>query len=692
MPSAHEAEHQRSEQPRRLRIDTFNHFAIRYGERTVVVNGRKARALLGYLALNETGEETRERLVGLLWSETEEARARASLRQALYEIREAFQAVGFDKFDADKHTARIDPSILEVDLWDVLNGAKRGEAHPILLDTDRATESLLRELESVDASFRSWLLAKRQSLHGRLVAHLEDALRSQTSDVERIARALANLDPTHEEAARALIRARTAAGDMGGALSIYRTLWDLLDEEYEVEPSKETQELIASVKLGQVPAVPPSAGGHILSIMGPGSEVVASTAAPALLVRQSPAKLVVSMGAFDFAGPATQPRHLIDGFRRELIAYLVRFREWVVRDRSPNPGQSLPARSDLAEFAIEASAFEAGHAVRVVLTLRDVATSDFLWSESLTVSVDNWFQTQQLVVRRLASALNVHVSTERLVQLSHRPATALKAYDAWLLGQATFLSFDPKSWDRAADLFREVIRDMPDFAPAYSSLAQLHNSNHIVMPGIFRDAQRTEQALAYAREAARLDPVDSRSQLCLGWSHAMSKQYEQAMIYIPLAYELNDNDPWTMVSAANCFAFCGVFDRAREIAESALQLPLAPSPLQWAYHVAIRFMESDYAGCLAAAELAGDVNPNVPGYRAAALFHIGQREAARRALQHFFQVVRRRWVGAEPASEADITRWFLHMFPIRRLEDWTRLRDGLAGAGAPVARLNHHQW
>jgi len=54
------------------------------------------------------------------------------------------------------------------------------------------------------------------------------------------------------------------------------------------------------------------------------------------------------------------------------------------------------------------------------------------------------------------------------------------------------------------------------FAPAYSSLAQLNNSYHIVKPGTARDADRTMQALAYAHEAVRLGPLDSRSQLCLG--------------------------------------------------------------------------------------------------------------------------------------------------------------------------------
>ena len=150
MANIHGTEPARQGEPPRLRIETFGHFAIRYGDSDVVLSGRKARALLGYLVLAESGEETRERLVGLLWSETEEAKARASLRQTLYEIREAFQAVGFDKFDADKHATRIDRDMVDVDLWDVMASARRGEPHPILLDRDRVTDSLLRELEGVD--------------------------------------------------------------------------------------------------------------------------------------------------------------------------------------------------------------------------------------------------------------------------------------------------------------------------------------------------------------------------------------------------------------------------------------------------------------------------------------------------------------------------------------------------------------
>jgi DNA-binding SARP family transcriptional activator/TolB-like protein len=680
-----------------LSLATLGRLSVAVGQREIAGLQRKSRTLLGYLALSEAGEETRERLVGLLWSETPEDKARASLRQVLHELRTTMDAAGFDGLSSDKLAIRLDRSRITVDLGAILAEAEAGRAHPLLQQSQRPFERLLDEFETIDPAFRVWLLAKRQTLGNRVMRLLETAMRQegrQPADREALARALQNLDPTHEEAARVLIHARANAGDIGGALGVYKALWDLLDSEYDVEPSKETQELIAAIKLGQ------SVTGPTFRTDVPG---VASGAATAIALPEPTtanpskgrqwSKLMLAVASFDGSAARPEHRYLVDGFRRELVACLVRFREWMVRDVTFGAAPTAePQRSDGAEYAVEASAHDAGDALRLIITLRDLATNSYLWSERLNVSVANWFEAQQLVVRRITTALNVHLSAERMVTIAHRPPSDMKAYDLWLLGQATFLSFDPRNWDRARSLFHQVTGQMPDFAPAYSSLAQMNNSDHIVKPGVFRDASRTAEALAHAREAARLDPIDSRSQLCLGWSHAMAKRYEQAMVYIPLAYELNENDPWTLVSSALCFAFCGQYEYAREIAEHALRLPLAPSPLQWAYHQAIRFMCGDYSGVIQAAEAGGDVTPSAPGYKVSALFHLGDPERAAAELQRFIDVIRARWVGQEPPSDANIIRWFLTMFPIKSAEDWQRLRDGMAGAGAPVEGLAHDEW
>jgi hypothetical protein len=112
--------------------------------------------------------------------------------------------------------------------------------------------------------------------------------------------------------------------------------------------------------------------------------------------------------------------------------------------------------------------------------------------------------------------------------------------------------------------------------------------------------------------------------------------------------------------------------------------------VQWSYHACIRFLCSDYKGCVEATIASGYFG-YAPGFSASALSHLGERSAAAVELRRFFELVRGRWVGNEPPSDANITRWFLYIAPIKRPEDWQRLRDGLAGAGAPVEHLSYDQ-
>jgi adenylate cyclase len=242
----------------RLSVQTIGRLSFCVGGREAGPVVRKSRALLGYLAMSETGEESRDRLVGLLWSEGEDKKARASLRQSLYEIRAAFDAAGFDGLSADRNRVTLDRSRIDVDLWTIFDEAAAGVPHAILLQYERPMDRLLDEFDAIDPAFRDWLLARRQFLGDRLTRLLETASRDSNkslADREALARALLNLDSTHEEAVRLLIRARNEAGDVGGALRVYKTLWDHLDADYDVEPTTETQELIAGIKLGQPAAV-----------------------------------------------------------------------------------------------------------------------------------------------------------------------------------------------------------------------------------------------------------------------------------------------------------------------------------------------------------------------------------------------------------------------------------------------------
>jgi DNA-binding SARP family transcriptional activator len=669
--------------------------AIALAGRDLKIRSRKSRAILAYIALSENLRETRERLAGLFWSEFEEDKARASLRQTLRELRVVFAETGFLGFHTEKLAIEFEPSTVDVDLWSVLREAEAGRAHPLLLDRPRLADGLLDGFDDLDPSFSVWLLPKRQTLHDRLLRALEDALRDEAVDARargRLAEAIINLDPTHEEACRYLMRAKTVAGDIGGALRVYKALWDRLDAEYDTEPSGETQRLVADIKTGTVErAAAPSPPALKGSTAGD-QDLSAFTTGPVTVGPKLPAKIELCVEEFSMRGVEPGNAHLVDGFRRQLTACLIRFREWYVTDRSSRPsvGGIRPAVS--ASYAIEVTAYQSHTSLHLVLTLKEVGTNLYIWSDRLGLALENWFEAQQRVVRRVTMALNVELSTERLLRLAGQPGVTLEIYDRWLRGQSMIATFGSATRNEAADIFAGIIREASNFSPAYSSLAQINNANHIAFPGLFRNQAIERTSLDLARMAVQLDPMDSRAHLCLAWALIMAKQYSQAEAPIRSACELNENDPWTVISSALVLAFCAHFDRAGDLARQALDLSLSPSRAHWGYVATLRFLCGDYQGCVEAASLAGDVPGGRSGWVAAALFHLGHRKEAAEEAQRFLARIRANWFGVSSPTDETIMQWFLHAYPIRRLKDWERLRDGLAGAGVPVGSMNHHTW
>lgn len=667
---------------RRLDIAAVGKFALSVGGTPLRIVSRKANALIGYLAINETPEESRERLVGLLWSETPEENARASLRQILHEIRGAFQAFGFEGLRTEKRLIALDRDRMSVDLHEIVGMTNARQVHPRFAEVPRLPENLLAEFEDVDPAFRIWLLAKRQALQDRLIQNLEAGLRASpdiSQGQEEIAQAIMSLDPTHEEACRAVIRARTKRGDFGGALRLYKSLWDLLDEEFDVEPSLETQSLIVEVRRQSAPAAEAAAipAGNVAVLERP--------TPPPLPVRD----LVLSIGAFDASATTPDQRYIVSGFRHELVASLVRFREWRVRD---DPQTAAPVGQDALEYRIDASAMTTPSDIRLILTLRETHTGVYVWSDHYRITLSNWFEAQQAIVRRIAVGLNIHLSASRLSRLSDGPGIAPHIFDRWLRAQEMINKFSPRVWAQAADIFRATISDTPNFSPAYSSLVQMNNSVHFVHPGIFRVRDRERETMELARQAIQLDPIDSRAQLAAGWAYALAGNFSNADMHVSLAIELNENDPWTMVSTALFHSFTAKVGKARDLLSNVARLVVNPAPIHWVYASTAFYLCGDYSACVEASRQSGDAVWSNVAWRAAAQAQLGLIPEARAELKRFTDGLRPQWQGEEPATEQNMFRWLLHLYPIQHKADWERLRAGLASAGAPVEATGHGIW
>ena len=663
-----------------LSLALLGGFSMNHDGEEIRVAIQKGKALVAYLVLSPTQNESRERVAGLLWSESEEFHARASLRQTLRQLRQAFDEAGVDVLQADRSGIRIDLSKVDLDVHQVIDAASRGEAAPQIFRSRRLTDALLQGYEDIDPAFRSWLLVQRQTLFDQLTGLLERALSSGEYDAttrKTAAAALAKIDPSHEGACRYLMRSYAEDGDISSALRQYRTLWDLLDDEYGMEPSEATQELVARIKSGRFEEENRIAAPRLAQ--PPAAPEAAPVLHPAL---QAKRRLVLAVGEFSADGIDADRGYLIRGFRHELIGCLVRFRDWVVLDQTSGAGDAADLSEGDVVYRIDATLLPGSDGVTLVLTLKDARSGHYIWSDRHIISLEEWFAAQQLIVRRIAMALNVNISAERLQRISGKPDVSLDVYDRWLRGQALSLRWRPEDETRAEAIFRAIIDEAPGFAPAYSSLVQILNSHHHIFPGRFRTREREKDALALAKRSVQVDPLDSKTHLCLGWAQAMNNHFEQAELSYTMAYELNENDPWTMLSSAHGLAFCDRLDSARRLADQALDLGLKSSALHWGYQVGIRFLCGDYEGSVAAADRAQDIIYNLPAWKAAALHHLGRADESRAEAARFCASIRTVWQGATPADDETIFRWLLHSFPIRRNEAWERLRDGLLGRTA----------
>jgi len=664
------------------------------GGNAIRIANRKACGLLAYLALSGNFRESRERLAGVLWSERAEEQARGSLRQCVKQLREIFDPLGITVFDAGRTHVSLEPDRIDTDVWQVLKAAEGGAVQDLLLDRKRLSESLLAGFEDLDPAFRVWLLVQRQSLHDRLSRALEDALQAAAASsdreaVRRLSEALINLDPTDEEAARQLMRASAELGDVPAALRVYNALWDVLGDEYDMEPSDSTRDLVAAIKLGQVqpkstpPARVESKPGFAdaPSSLGPGVAAYnqAASGAP-----RGPSKFVLVVDLFETPGVPESSWHVCEGFRHDLVSKLVRFRELSVIDGETWSVRHRQGHDDGPVYHVKAKFYQDIDTLNLIVTVVASDTGVYVLSDRFGVSLHQFFESQQMVVRRIAAVLNIHLSMERLNRVSGIPEVALDIYDRWLLGQSLGGRWRPENDERAEQIFRSCLADAPRFSPAYSSLAGILNARHHTFPGIRRSAQREAEALSLARQAVEIDPIDTRSQLCLAWSYAMLGHYNNAAVHFAMARDLNTSDAWTLVSAALGMAYCGSLPAALKFADEALQLGDANSPSHWGYHATIRFLCEDHEGCVEAADFAEDTIFYVPGWKAAALTYLGRVEEGQAEAARFVDLVSANWFGSEPATPAAITTWFREAFPIRDTAAKGRLHSAFMLAVAPL--------
>jgi Tol biopolymer transport system component/DNA-binding SARP family transcriptional activator len=229
---------------------------------------RRAEAALAVLAVCGDLGCARERLMGLLWPESDEAHSRHGLRDALAAIR---QVLGPDAVVAGGDRLRLNSAVVDSDVIAFTTAFAAGR----LADAaDAYSGPLLTGFHVDDApDFERWLDGERTRLereHGEVLERLATAAERGGAWGEAAgwwARAEEH-DPLNSHLALRHAEALVAVGDRANAIKVADAHLRRLKRDLELEPDREVLSRVERLRRGDVPGRGPGARAPV---HGPGA-------------------------------------------------------------------------------------------------------------------------------------------------------------------------------------------------------------------------------------------------------------------------------------------------------------------------------------------------------------------------------------------------------------------------------------
>jgi DNA-binding SARP family transcriptional activator/TolB-like protein/Flp pilus assembly protein TadD len=553
----------------RLRLKIIGTFSASVDGREVVLS-RKAQALLGYMMLSSSRQLPRSKLVGLLWSEKEELLAKGSLRQSISQIQRELKALGCTHFHADHLNVALQIEHVACDVLEIIADAERGIINPLLLERERLTDTILDDVEAIDPAFSEWVAQTRPLLHERLIDALikllpDEAEKSVSVAEEAAAKAIYRLDCENEQAVRVLIKSHVAAGNISAALAVYARLWRQLEDAYDIEPHKLTQELITSLRQQQPESVAPPVRSSVVPPVGGLAGVAGSRPSVAVL-------------PFRVLSPNLEPQFTI-GIVDSVVQALSSLKELFVISRGSTMipmSQTLDLRAvgrDLnAQYLLHGSIQRAGDLIRISTELVAAETGEVVRADRLSGTVADVFDLQDRIAVEVIRSLAPQVRDRELHRAMQKRPDDLDAYQLVLVGYDQMFSADYTTFVTARTNFERAHVLNPTWAPPLSYSAIWH-MQRVARGWSANASSELETARALAERALERNSAEPLANVVSGYTLSQCKHdHVGALRQLNRAIELTPNLAFAFAYRAAVHVRCERYQDAVRDAEINLRL------------------------------------------------------------------------------------------------------------------------
>ena len=260
----------------------------------------------------------------------------------------------------------------------------------------------------------------------------------------------------------------------------------------------------------------------------------------------------------NLTGDASQ-EYFVDGMTDALITNLTKLGSLRVISRTSamrykGAHKALPeiARELNVDVVVEGSVFRSGNRVRVGAQLVDAARDQSLWARDYDRNLQDVLQMQNELASAIALEVAGRLTPQEQARFAHGRTVKPEVYEAYLKGR--YFSNRPmeEGLKKGVAYFQEAIRLDPDYAPAYSGLADAYS--FLGFAGVETDRPR-QLAIEAAKKAISLDDSLAEAHASLGWVlHRHMQDWTGAEKEYRRAIELNP-------SYAIAHQFYGVFRR-----------------------------------------------------------------------------------------------------------------------------------
>jgi DNA-binding SARP family transcriptional activator len=238
-----------------LRLNTFGGLVLQQDGQlhTGPASQRRRLALLAVVAAAGQRGASRDKLLALLWPDSDAEPARHSLYQAVHAIR---RSAGSDDIFLGTTTLQLNPQLITSDVAEFDEAIESG-SHEQAVRLYRGPFLDGFRLESAP-EYEQWQDGERVR-HGREYAAALETLaqgaagRRDYPAAVRWWRRLAAAEPVSTTAAVGLIEALVAAGDRAGALQFAGVHSSLVRQHLEAEPDPEIDGWIGRLRTGEIP-------------------------------------------------------------------------------------------------------------------------------------------------------------------------------------------------------------------------------------------------------------------------------------------------------------------------------------------------------------------------------------------------------------------------------------------------------